>query len=199
MTLFSFRPLSAALALALLPATAAAQQVPPATVIVVDAERVFRECTACAVANAQLQSQEQQLEQRAQQLGQPIQAERQSIQQAIAALNGARPGQPLQQRIQALQTQQSSAAREIQQREQTLQLTRLHVIKQIQDQLRPAIGQVMQARGANLAVGVGSTLAHSQTLDVTPEVLARVNASLPSISVTPLPQPAQQQQQPQGR
>jgi hypothetical protein len=55
----------------------------------------------------------------------------------------------------------------------------------------------MTARGANLAVDRGATLAAAPALDITSEVLAQLNQQLPSVSVTPLPQA--QQQQPQGR
>lgn len=66
--------------------------------------------------------------------------------------------------------------------------------------MHPVINQVMTQRGANIAVDVNATLAHSQTVNVTDAVLAGLNAALPSVSVTPLPQQQQpQQQQPQGR
>jgi hypothetical protein len=56
----------------------------------------------------------------------------------------------------------------------------------------------MTAKGANVAVDVGATLAHAQATDVTADVLAGLNAALPSVSLTPLPASAQQKQ-PQGR
>ena len=64
---------------------------------------------------------------------------------------------------------------------------------------QPVINQVMTAKGANLAVDEGSTLAHSQATDATNEVLAALNTALPSVSLTPLPQQQTQQQTPQGR
>jgi outer membrane protein len=42
---------------------------------------------------------------------------------------------------------------------------------------------------------VDATLAHAATVNITADVLARLNAALPSVSATPLPQ----QQQQQGR
>ena len=42
-------------------------------------------------------------------------------------------------------------------------------------------------------------MANDSTIDVTGEVLASLNQQLPSVTVAPLPQQAQQQQQPQGR
>jgi hypothetical protein len=58
----------------------------------------------------------------------------------------------------------------------------------------------MTARGANVALDVNATLARTQALDVTTEVLTQLNQQLPSVSVTPLPAGQQPpQQQPQGR
>jgi outer membrane protein len=180
------------------PAIAPAQRVGGATIVVVDTDRIYRECTACRAAQTQLQTQVTALQQRAQQLGQPIQTENQAIQTAVRALNGRQPDAALTQRITALQTQQNTANQEIQRSEQTIRSTQAHVAQQIGARLSPIVNTVMNARGANLAVDVGATLAHSQALDVTNDVLAQLNQQLPSVNVTPLPQ-QQQQQQPQGR
>jgi hypothetical protein len=56
----------------------------------------------------------------------------------------------------------------------------------------------MNAHQANIALDTNATLARSNSLDVTNEVLTALNGALPSVSVTPLPQPPAQQQ-PQGR
>jgi hypothetical protein len=54
----------------------------------------------------------------------------------------------------------------------------------------------MQKRGANVLMEVGSTLATSQSVDVTADVLAALNAALPTIATTA---PAAPAQKPQGR
>ena len=74
------------------------------------------------------------------------------------------------------------------------------MVRQINERLQPVITQVMTQKGANIAVDEGSTLAHSQATDATNEVLAALNTALPAVSLTPLPQQQQTQQQtPQGR
>ncbi|HEY0625928.1 MAG TPA: OmpH family outer membrane protein [Allosphingosinicella sp.] len=181
-----------------IPTVASAQRLGGAVVAVVDTDRIYRECTACRAAQTQLQTQVTSLQQRAQQLGQPLQTEAQQIQTAINALNGKQPDAALTSRAQSLQQRQNTANQEIQRLEQNIRSTQAHVAQQIGARLNPIINQVMTQRGANLAVDVGATLAHSGALNVTNEVLAALNQQLPSVSVTPLPQqPAQQQ--PQGR
>ena len=179
------------------PAAAPAQRIGPAVVAVVDTERVFRECTACRAALTQLQSQEAQLRQRATTLSTPLQTEGQAIQTALRALNGRQPDAALQQRVTAFQGRQAAAAQEVQRGQQNIASIQANVNRQIGARLGPIITTVMNARGANVVVDRGATLANAPALDVTADVLAQLNQQLPSVSLTPLPQ--QQQQQPQGR
>lgn len=192
--------LSIAAAAVALPATAQAQRVPAAVVVVVDSDRVYRDCNACRTAQTQLQSQAQALQTRQQTLVNQLRPEGQAIQTAIQALNGKEPDAALRKRVQDFTQKEQQANQELTRIQQNLQSIQANVVRQIEERLRPAINQVMTQRGANLAVDVDATLAHAQALNVTDSVLAALNATLPSVSLTPLPQqPQQQQQQPQGR
>jgi len=55
------------------------------------------------------------------------------------------------------------------------------VQKQIADKLGPIYSQVLQKRGGNILLEQGATLATAQSLDVTNDVLAALNAALPTI------------------
>lgn len=179
-----------------LPSVAHAQKAPGAVVVVVDTSRIYRECTACVAAQTQMQGLLQSSRTRAQQLGQPLQTEAQSLEQAAAALqqqsgNARTSGETaLKTRVEAFQQKQTAAQQELQQLEQNFQSTQANVLRQINERLNPIISNVMNARGANIAVDVAATLAHSQAVNVTDQVLAQLNAALPSVSVTPLPQQA---------
>ncbi|HEX8262807.1 MAG TPA: OmpH family outer membrane protein [Allosphingosinicella sp.] len=203
MNKLAFGAAIAALSLAL-PGTALAQRTPGAVIVVVDTDRVFRECTACRAAQTQLQGMITSARTRAQQLGQPLQTEAQSIEQAAAALRNqtgaarAAAETALNTRVQQFQTRQTTAQQEVARLEQNIQSTQQNVLRQINERLNPIITQVMNARNANIALDVNATLARSNTLDVTNDVLTQLNAGLPSVSVTPLPQ-APAQPQPQGR
>ena len=195
----------AALSLAL-PGVAQAQKAPGAVIVVVDTDRIYRECTACKAAQTQLQGLLASARTRGSQLGQPLQTEAQSIETAGAALRNqtgaARSAAEtaLNTRMQAFQQKQTAAQQEVARLEQNIQSTQQNVLRQINVKLNPVITQVMNARGANLAVDTNATLARSGSLDVTNDVLTALNATLPSVSVTPLPQAQQPAQpQPQGR
>ncbi len=178
------------------PAAVQAQRLPAAVVAVVDTGRIYRECTACRAAQAQLQSQVTALQTRQRTLATQLQPEQRAIQAAITALQGREPDAALRTRAEAYQRREQQAGQELQQGQQRIQSTQANVLRQINVRLNPIINQVMTARGATLAVDTEASLGHSAATNVTADVLARLNSVLPSVSVTPLPQ---QQQQPQGR
>jgi Skp family chaperone for outer membrane proteins len=204
MNKYAFGVALAALSLSV-PTAVSAQRAPAAVIVVVDSERIYRDCTACRAAQTTLQGQITAAQQRAQQLGQPIQSEAQSIEQAAAALRNqsgaARTAaeSALQTRVNALQTRQTTANQELARLEQNIQSSRANVIRQINERLNPIISQVMTQRNANVALDVNATLARGNGLDVTDAVLAALNQQLPSVTVAPLPQGQQPAQQPSGR
>lgn len=179
----------------LAPSAAGAQALPAAVVAVVDLDRVSSQCNACKTAQAALRGQVQSYQSREQALAAPIETEQKSIQAEIDALKGKDAGPALKARVQAFQAKQQQAAQELSAQQKQIQANQQYIQKQVQDKLNPIYQQVMQRRGANLLVEVGSTLATAQNVDVTNDVLAALNASLPTIVTTA---PAQQQP-PQGR
>jgi Skp family chaperone for outer membrane proteins len=187
---------SAAAALALsLPVAAQAQRLSAPVVAVVNTDQILQQCTACVAATAQLQQQGQQVQQRAQQLQQALQTEGQPLQTAINALQGRQPDAALQARIRAFQTSEQNATAEINGRREQLQNNANFVRQQIFQRLGPIITQVAQQRGATIALDRNATLWSADALDITPAVLAGLNAALPSVNVNA----PQQQQQPQGQ
>jgi Skp family chaperone for outer membrane proteins len=196
--------LMAAALVAAFPTAALAQRAAPASILVVDTNRVLRECTACVSATAALQAQENAFQQRGQALAGPLQTEQQAIQQAVQAA-GALSGtartnaeNALRPRIQAFQQRQQTAEQELRTLQQNFESVRTHVSLQLNQRLQPIFTQIMNARGANLVISTDARLASAPTLDVTNEVLAALNQQAPSVSITPMPQqpaapqPAQQ-------
>ena len=185
---------------ALIAATALAGPVVAQTarpVLIVDTERVANDCTACKSAATQIQQKEAALRSRAQTLQTQLQTEGKPIQDAIDALNGKQPDAALQARITAFQTKERNANTELTNAQRTHQSTLMNVNQQISRRLLQVVEQVRARRAAAVVVAKNSTIASDTTLDVTSEVLTALNAALPSVSVTPLPQ--QPQTTPQGR
>jgi Skp family chaperone for outer membrane proteins len=188
---------AAFLAAALAPAAAQAQAVPAAIVAVVDLDKVTSSCNACKTAAATLRSQVTGLQNREKSLATPLQTEGKSLQAAVDALQGKEPDAALQARIKSFQARQQQGAQELSAQQSQIQRNQAYIQKQILDKLGPIYQQVMQRRGANIMVEVGTTLATSQSVDVTNDVLAALNAALPSLSTTA--PAAAQPANPQGR
>jgi Skp family chaperone for outer membrane proteins len=182
---------------ALLPTAAQAQAIPAAVVAVVDLDRITANCNACKSANTALQGQLTAEENREKALSTPLETERNSIQNAVNALNGKDPDAALQARIKAFQAKAQQAQEDVERGRAQLQANQAYIRKQIADKLAPIYSQVMQRRGANVLVEQGQTLATGAALDVTNDVLTALNAALPSV-VTVAPAPARTSQ-PQGR
>ena len=185
--------LSALSLIAVAPSVAMAQQAPPAVIVIIDANRIYRDCNACKTAQTQLQSRVTALTNRQKTLSDQLRNEGQPIEAAIRALNGKEPDAALRGRVTAFQTKQEQANQELARSQENLRSIQANIMRQINARLNPAISQVMTARGANIAVEVGNTLAASQSVDVTAAVLAALNSTLSSITLTPLPAQAQTQ------
>ena len=187
---------SALVALALgAPGIAVAQQTPAAAIIIVDRQRIAAECNACKAASATIQGMISSAQQRQQQLSQPLQTEVQSIQQAGAAAEKMPAGparaaaeRQVQARYAAFQQKSATANQELQRLDQQIQSTNANVTQQILDKIDPIVVTVMRAHSASIAIDKGVTIASTPSLDVTNEVLAQLNSSVTSLSVTPLQQ-----------
>ena len=155
------------------------------------------ECNACRTAQAALRNQVTAYQTHERTLAAPLETEQQSIQTAIDALKGKQPDAALEARMNSFQTRQKTAARELSEQQQQIQRNQQYIQRQIQEKISPIYQQVMTRHGANFLVEVGSTLASAQNVDVTNDVLAGLNASLPTIATTAPAAP--QPQQPQGR
>ena len=170
---------------------ALAQAVPAAKVAVVDLDRIGRECNACRTAATQLQAQVTALQTRSQQLQTSLQPEATALEAAVKALAGKQPDAALQRRIQTFQQNQANAANELQNQQVTIQRNQAFVSQQVQQKLQPLYAPAMTRRGANILVEEGQTLAHEGAIDITNDLLASLNAALPSLNVT-APPPQQQ-------
>lgn len=188
----------AALAAAIVtPSFASAQSVPNPVIIVVDSNKAGAECNACKTALSQLQQQAQGLQTLRQQLAAPLQTEGQQLQTSVDALKGKQPDAALQAKIIAFQRKQDQAEQQVQTRAQTFERNRAYVLQQIRTRIAPAIEAVQARRKANLVLDASATARFSPALDVTNDVVAELNRTLPSIATTAPAQPAQQT--PQGR
>ena len=176
------------------PAVLQAQQLPAPVIAVVNTDQIFSTCTQCVAATAQIQTQANALQTRVQALQNQIQAEGNALEPLVRALNGAQPDAALATRINAFQTSQQNAEREITASRERIQRNLNFVRQQIGQRVQPAIATVSQQRNATIVLDASQVLTSSAALDITPAVLAIVNQNTNALNVNappPTPAPAQ--------
>lgn len=180
-----------AFAMATASVPAAAQKLSPSVIMVVDMERIINESAAGKQASNELQTKVNALQTRGQALQTQLQTEAKAIQDGQQ--NKSLQGAALEQRVKKFQESQESARRELGQLEQQIQASRNYVMQQISDAATPIITEVMRQRGAAIVLDQNATIQHSGSVNVTNDIITRVNTTLPRVSTTPPAQPAQQQ------
>ncbi len=184
-----FKTVSAALLIAAASSPAVAQQLSPPVIVIVDMDRIVNESAAGKQAATEIQGKITGLQTRATTLQTQLKTDADAIQAGQA--NKSLAGAALEQRAKAFGQKQQQAQQEIARLEQDVQRSRQYVIQQIDTAAQPIITQVMRERGAAIALAKGAAMQHSATLEVTNDVIARLNTSLPRVSTTPPAAPAQ--------
>jgi Skp family chaperone for outer membrane proteins len=172
-------------------APVAAQTLPPAVIVVVNLDQVFQDSAAGKIAQTELKTRLDGIQSRLASLRTSFGAEEQTLAKAQPA-QGATPAiiQAWQAKVKDFTTRKTQAEQELQKRDQDFQASRQYVLKQINDGAQPIITQIMKERGASIAVPEGATLQHSASIDVTTDVIARLDKSLPRVSSTAPAAPA---------
>ncbi len=186
------RQMLAALAATLLlaaPADVAAQQLSPAVIVIVDLDRVVNESAAGKAAATELQARAATLNARRNALAQQLQTDAQAIQQGQQ--NKTLAGPALEARVKAFQDKENAANAELQRGQEDLARSQQYVVQQINTAAQPIITQIMREKGASIALAERATIQHSGSLNITNDVLARLNTALPKVSTT-APPPQQQ-------
>ena len=173
-----------AASLVTLPAIASAQALPAPVIEIVDNQRAQTQCTASKTALTQLETQLNSIKSLQTSLETPLRTEAAALQAAAQALNGKAPDAALQARATAFEKKQGDAERQLAARQQTFQRNRAYVLQQINTKLEPAVASVLTKRGATIMLDTTQTIRSAPSLDVTADVIAALNASLPSISTT---------------
>lgn len=181
--------ISLALASAAIAPPVAAQTLPPAVIVIVDLDGVFQNSAAGKQALAELKTRADAIQARLQTLRTSFGTEEQSL----VSTRPTAPGPAAtawETKAKDFQTRKTQAEQELAKRDQDLQASRQFVVKQLNDATQPIISTIMKERGASIALAEGATLQHSASIDVTTDVVARLNTALPRVSTTAPAAPA---------
>ncbi len=166
-------------------APALAQTLPPPVVIIVDMDRVIGDSAAGKQAQAELKTRNDAIQARVASLRTQFGTEEETLAKTQPA-QGAAPAAVTawQNKAKDYQQRRQTAEQDLQKRGNDFQLSRQYVLKQIGDATTPIITAVMRERGATIVLPENATLQHSAALDVTTDVIARLDKALPRVSTT---------------
>ncbi len=176
--------------LALAASPVAAQTLPPAVIIIVDMDQVFQNSAAGKQAQGELKTRLDSIQSRLAALRTQFGTEGQTLAKAKPTAAGP-AATAWEAKVVDLQKRQAQAEQELQARDRDFQASRQSVLKQINDGAQPVITAIMKERGATIVLAEGATLQHTASVDVTADVVARLDKSLPRVSTaTPTAAPA---------
>lgn len=180
-----------ALALAAVATPVLAQQLPAAVIVTVDRQEMIATSAAAKAAQAELKPKADALNARLNQLRTSLAAEEKTLRDTQPQ-QGAAPAavQAWQTKVRDFDTRRGQADQELQRRQAEIQQSEQWVVKQINDGAQPIISQIMREKGANIAVDEQVTIQHAAAIDITADVVARLDKALPKVSVTPPAPPA---------
>lgn len=103
----------------------------------------------------------------------------------------------LQQQLGQIQQLREQGSQEVQEILQPVALSEAYVLEQISDKFDAAVRAAMAKRKVSVVFEVGSTLAHNDAYDLTKDITAELNASIPNAQLVPPPGwlPRQQREQ----
>lgn len=120
---------------------------------------------------------------------QQLQTEYQALQAGASTI----PADQLNQRRQALQQRAQEAQQLEQTRDNELRYTLAEQRKKISEAIEPILVAVYQEKGCGIMIDRESVFVMNPAMDVTPLVIQRLNAALPTLSFNRMPVPAQPQ------
>ncbi len=160
-------------------ALAQSRTTPTARIILVDFDRISRESLVGKDIAAQMESHRVDLEKKARAIQQELKAEEEELKKQRNIISP----EAFQERVRALQRKAQTRQAEInglgQQARRAMQQAQLEV----QRVLRPIVKKIMDERGANMVLDKALVSQHAAGLDVTTEVIERLDQAMPSFDV----------------
>ena len=175
--------LALALATALLLASGevapAQEKLPAAVVAVIDYQRILREAKAARAIRDQVESRRQLYQDE-------IAGEEQRLHEAdkeLARQRGVLSAEAFAERRSAFEAEVAAVQRMVQERRRQLDQVAAYSLNEVRSAKIEDVGELSDARGFNLVVPTSGLLLFSPKIDLTDEVLARLDRKLPNIRV----------------
>ncbi|WP_374138112.1 MULTISPECIES: OmpH family outer membrane protein [unclassified Sphingomonas] len=178
------RALALALAAALVTSPLTAQTLPTPVIAIVDLDEVITNSIAGKQAQADLKKRVDALQTRVNTLRTSFGSEEQSLLKTRPTATGP-AATAWEIKARDIQARKAQAEQQLAGQSQRNDAARRDVVRQLNDAATPIITAVMRERGASITLAKGATLQYLPALDITKEVIARLDRSLPRITLKP--------------
>lgn len=158
----------------------AAEKLEPPVIAIVDMQRVLRESIAAQDMRQRIESHRTEFQTNINQLDESLRAEEQELkrQQAILA------PEAFSQKRRQFEEKVTEVQRSVQERIRALDLVLAQATREIEKALVPILIALSEERGFDIAMASNQFIFATKSLDITDEVLTRLNEQLPTVSVT---------------
>jgi outer membrane protein len=171
--------LATALALASGEPAPAQERLPGAVVAVIDYQRILREAKAARAIRDQVETRRQLYQDE-------IAGEEQRLHEAdkeLARQRGVLTAEAFAERRSAFETEVAGVQRMVQERRRQLDQVAASSLNEVRSAMIEVVGELSDARGFNLVLPTSGLLLFSPKIDLTDEVLARLDRKLPNLRV----------------
>ena len=166
----------------------------PAVILIVNTEELFAQSKVGQSIRKQMQTQAQALQDENEKKSKSMEAEAKKLGDQRALLSK----EEFQKKVQALQNKDREFQQSMQEKSQALQIGARQARAKVQAVLRPIFVDIMKERGGTVLLDQSVVLAGGVDLDITQEVLKRLNEKLTDVKVKPVSMAELQKQQGQN-
>jgi Skp family chaperone for outer membrane proteins len=168
-----------ALGLGLAPPLAAQQRLPSAVAAVIDYQRIFKDAKAARAITDQVESRRRMYQEE-------IAKEEQRLHEAdkeLARQRSVLTPEAYAERRRDFETQVVEVQRMVQERRRQLDQAKAVALNEVRSAVIEIVGELSDVRGFNLVLPTSGVLLFSPQIDLTNEVLSRLDARLPNVKV----------------
>jgi outer membrane protein len=170
----------AAIVLTGAPPPPAHAQTPPMVLAIVDMQVIQRDSKAAAGARAALAKQAKAFQAEITKQEDALKNEQQQLEQARASMTA----DDFRKKSEAFQQKVNAARQSAANRRQQLQQMEQNAMDQVQTALTAAVSDIAKTRNISLVLVKGLVLYNLPAFDITPEVLQKLDAKLPTVKLT---------------
>lgn len=175
-------------------AVGTAQAASPAVILIVNTEAVFAQSKVGQSIRTQFQEQAKKLQAESTKAEEKLQADAKKLSDERALLSQ----EDLQKKFQALQQREMEHQQSMQEKGQALQLGVQQANAKVEAALRPIFAEVMKEKGGTVLFDQSVIVAGGSDLDISAEILKRLNEKLTTVEVKPVSLAELQAQQKNG-